>query len=66
VPEKFHVEFDLDVEGGAVFEVDVTNDIETLDLGAQGYTRWIGACTGGVRGEVVEQGTALWEWMRHL
>lgn len=66
LPGGFHVEFDLGGEGSAVFEVDVTNDIETIDLGTQGYTRWIGACTGGVRGEVVEQGIGLWEWMRHL
>ncbi|KAH7355361.1 hypothetical protein BKA65DRAFT_524914 [Rhexocercosporidium sp. MPI-PUGE-AT-0058] len=57
MPEGFHIEFDI--EGGAVFEIDVTNDIETLDLGVQGYTRWIGACTGGVRGEVFEHGIAL-------
>lgn len=57
-PSGFYIEVDLGAEG--LLQVNVTATVLTVDVEGA-YLRWTGTLEGGVKGEKVFSGAALWE-----
>ncbi|KZT50781.1 hypothetical protein CALCODRAFT_521771 [Calocera cornea HHB12733] len=58
-PSGFHIVYDMG--GNGVLDVNITNS-ETISYEPLAYSRWVGSTVGGIQGQDMYKGVALYEW----